>query len=251
MIQDLHSHTYYSFCGNDSPEEVIEAAIEANIEMLGINDHNYGIGLGTQQMFKATAGQVIGAYHSNMLRRYYEHISLLKEKYADKIKLLCGIEIATATQNPHCLLPEGEDVSFFDYSLIEHLNPDTTKTVTNGDLFGYAERLGTKTVGIAHTDMFAFINGINQEPYRYFKKMADNNIFWELNVNYDSIHGYKEHAYVKEFFENEIQQQIIRESGVRLAVGFDGHLLSDYLPQRVVDFCDKVTKLGIKLAFEE
>lgn len=251
MRQDLHSHTYYSFCGHDSPQKVIEAAIAADIEMLGINDHNYGIGLGTQQMFKANAGVLQSAYHDNMLKRYYEHISLLKEKYADKIKLLCGIEIATDTKNPHCLLPDGEDVSYFDYCLIEHLNPDTSRTVTKGDLFGYAERLGTKTVGIAHTDMFAFIKGINQDPYTYFKKMADNNIFWEMNVNFDSIHGYKEHAYVKEFFENKEQQQIIRESGVKLAVGFDGHLLSDYQPQRVVGFCDEIAMLGIKLVFEE
>jgi predicted metal-dependent phosphoesterase TrpH len=27
MIQDLHSHTYYSFCGKDDPTDVIEAAI--------------------------------------------------------------------------------------------------------------------------------------------------------------------------------------------------------------------------------
>lgn len=47
MIQDLHSHTYYSFCGNDSPEKVIEVAIAGNIEMLGITDHNCGIGLGS------------------------------------------------------------------------------------------------------------------------------------------------------------------------------------------------------------
>lgn len=29
MIQDLHSHTYFSACG---------------VEVLGITDHNYGIG---------------------------------------------------------------------------------------------------------------------------------------------------------------------------------------------------------------
>ena len=39
MIQDLHSHTYYSFCGADTPEEVVEAAIVGGIEVLGITDH--------------------------------------------------------------------------------------------------------------------------------------------------------------------------------------------------------------------
>ena len=27
MIQDLHAHTYYSFCSDDTPERVIETAI--------------------------------------------------------------------------------------------------------------------------------------------------------------------------------------------------------------------------------
>ena len=38
MIQDLHSHTYYSFCGKDAPETVIEAAIDGGIELFGIDD---------------------------------------------------------------------------------------------------------------------------------------------------------------------------------------------------------------------
>lgn len=28
MIQDLHSHTYYSFCGKDSPETIKKAVIK-------------------------------------------------------------------------------------------------------------------------------------------------------------------------------------------------------------------------------
>ena len=35
MIQDLHSHTYYSFCGKDNPEEIVKAAIEGGIELFG------------------------------------------------------------------------------------------------------------------------------------------------------------------------------------------------------------------------
>jgi hypothetical protein len=54
-----------------------------------------------------------------------------------------------------------------------------------------------------------------------------------------------------EFFRNEEQQAIVRESGVRLSIGFDGHRVEDYLPQRVKDYCRRVTEMGIKLAFEE
>ena len=44
MIQDLHAHTYYSFCSQDKPETVIETAIANGIQQLGICDHNYGVG---------------------------------------------------------------------------------------------------------------------------------------------------------------------------------------------------------------
>ena len=32
MIQDLHSHTYYSFCGGDKPEDIVEAAMAGEAE---------------------------------------------------------------------------------------------------------------------------------------------------------------------------------------------------------------------------
>ena len=56
--------------------------------------------------------------------------------------------------------------------------------------------------------------------------------------------------FADEFFKNEEQQAIVRESGVRLSVGFDGHKVEDYLPERVADYCRRVSELGIKLAFE-
>ena len=52
MIQDLHSHTYYSLCGKDRPEEIVEAAIAGGIELFGICDHNHGIGNGRREIFK-------------------------------------------------------------------------------------------------------------------------------------------------------------------------------------------------------
>lgn len=251
MIQDLHSHTYYSFCGKDMPEKVVEAAIAGGIELLGFTDHNYGIGFSRFDAFAAPETVIKTEYDQRVLKRYYDHINLIKEKYADKITVLRGIEIATTIENStRYRLPEGADVSYFDYAIVENLSADD-KSITKGDLFSFAERLGTPTTGIAHTDMFAFLDKKGLDPYNYFKKMALNNIFWEMNVNYDSTHGYREHKYVLDFFEDEEKQQIIRESGVRLSVGFDGHRVEDYMPQRVREYCEKITAMGIKLAFED
>jgi hypothetical protein len=53
------------------------------------------------------------------------------------------------------------------------------------------------------------------------------------------------------FFEDPHQQEILRRSGVRVSVGFDGHRVEDYLPERVKGYCEKIQKMGIKLIFEE
>lgn len=248
MIQDLHSHTYYSFCGKDRPEEIVETAIAGGIELFGICDHNYGIGFGRSDAWSAPENIVPLEYDRHALRRYFDHINLIKEKYADRIRILRGIEVATDRAVNKIALPNAADISFFDYCLIEHLDSETS--ITQGDLFSFAERCGCSQVGIAHTDLFAFLKRIGEEPYRYFRRMAEQNIFWEMNVSYDSIHQYREHQYMLEFFKNEEQQAIVKESGVRVSVGFDGHRAEDYLPSRIANYCRLLSSFHIKLAFE-
>lgn len=246
MIQDLHSHTYYSFCGADKPEAVVEAAIAGGIPLFGICDHNYGIGLSRHDVFLSRA-QDFGPTYGRTLVQYFDHINLIKEKYADKIKLLRGIEIATLKEGRYAL-PKEVDVSFFDYCLIENL--DWAETYTEGDLFSFAKRCGCPA-GVAHTDLFAHAEKLGIDPLDYFSRMADENIFWEMNVSYDSIHHYREHGYMLRFFEDEKQQEIVRRSGVRLSVGFDGHRCKEYRADRVADYCRKIEQMGIKMAFEE
>ena len=248
MIQDLHSHTYYSFCGKDSPEVIVEAAIAGGIELFGICDHNHGVGFCRKDAWRAPLDTIPNEYYPVALQRYYDHINLVKEKYADKIRVLCGIEITAQLDILKVALPGTADVAFFDYCLIE--NPDLENSIIKRDFFSFAERCGCPHIGVAHTDMFAFIESLGEDAYGYFKRMAEHNIFWEMNVSYDSIHKYREHSYMLEFFQNPEQQAIVRESGVRLSVGFDGHRVEDYLPLRVADYCKRISALGIKLAFE-
>ena len=248
MIQDLHSHTYYSFCGGDDPRDVVEKAIEGGIELFGICDHNYGIGYGRQDFFSSKADDFGSSYGRN-LQKYFDHIDLIREKYADKIKILRGIELATVDYNNNrYVLPKEVDISFFDYCLVEHVDMDCS--ITGGDLFEYAGRFKCP-VGVAHTDLFAHANKLGIAPLDYFKRMADENIFWEMNVNLDSTHKFREHGYVLKFFDDEEQQDVIRRSGVRLSIGFDGHKCAEYKADRVAEFCKKVEKMGIKLAFED
>ena len=82
---------------------------------------------------------------------------------------------------------------------------------------------------------FALAANIMPDPEarEYLKELAKAGIFWELNVNYDSIHRFREHEYVKEFFKNTAQQKAVREAGLFVSIGFDGHRVEDYDLNRV------------------
>ena len=246
MIQDLHAHTYYSFCSKDKPEKVIETAILGGIDMLGICDHNYGVGCARTELCYNRGSGIDDNYEST-LQRYYDHLVLLREKYRNKIKIMCGIELCTNITKDAYAFPKNADISFFDYCLVENL--DNPKSYLKGDIFSFAKRCGCPT-GIAHTDMFAFIQKQGEEPYRYFRKMAEHGIFWEMNVNMDSLHGFKTHDYVTEFFKNKQQQEIVKKSGVRLSVGFDGHIAKEYKATKVQTACNLIKNMGIHLVFE-
>ncbi len=246
MIQDLHAHTYYSFCSKDKPETVVETAILGGVNMLGFCDHNYGVGCARTDLCY-NRGTGINDDYGLTLHRYFDHISAVREKYKNKIKILCGLELRTSLTKDAYAFPPSTDVSFFDFCLVENLGE--RNSYLQGDIFSFAKRLHCPT-GIAHTDMFAFIHSIGEDPYRYFRKMAEQGIFWEMNVNMDSLHSFKTHDYVTEFFKNKQQQDIVKKSGVRLSVGFDGHIAREYKASRVQTACKRIQDMGIHLVFE-
>lgn len=204
---DLHAHTHYSNCGRDLPEDLIKEMINNRIDVLGITDHNYGIGVREKE--------------------YRTAIKSLAKKYRDKITILCGIELCTMQENK---LNSNSDLSEYDYCLVENLG--SVDSVMKDDIVEYTSQF--KCIkGIAHTDLFGFIAKNKLNPYEYLSSLRRAGIFWELNVNYDSIHGYREHNYVKTFFSNQEQQDIVKKVGLYVAVGFDGHRKEDYCVSRV------------------
>ena len=206
MISDIHSHTNFSPDGDNDPETLVCEMIRQGIEVFGICDHNYGI--------------------ADRREEYLSSIGALKEKYKGKIDILCGIEMSTVSGFEFSAPPS----SRFDYCLVEHL--DIPYSVMNGDIVSYVKDYGCP-VGIAHTDIFLFAEQRGMDVQKYLKSLADAGIFWELNVNYDSIHGYRELDYVKRFYQDTRQQDAVREAGLYISVGFDGHRLKDYGADRV------------------
>ena len=79
ILSDLHVHSCFSD-GDDTPEDIVLAAIEKNMDTIGFSDHSYTFFDESYCMKKEN----IAAYKSE--------ISRLKVKYKGKIKILCGIE---------------------------------------------------------------------------------------------------------------------------------------------------------------
>lgn len=222
---DLHSHTHYSFCGRDLPQDLVDTMVRNGVRLLGITDHNYGIGRRKAQ--------------------YLREMRQLAADNAGRLRILCGIEIATIPGNFD--IAEPAEIAEYDYCLLEHI--DHPDSLARDDLFGFAEKLGIRC-GIAHTDLFAYCDRRGYDRREFFGKLAERGIFWEMNVSYDSIHRYREHPYVADFVNDPEKQAIVRDAGMYVSVGFDGHRREDYDGAKVAEMIKFLKNAGIRTADE-
>ncbi len=224
-VFDIHTHSHYSFCGKDELEDLLEKAIEQGISLLGISDHNYGIGKRKAEYLRVVRG--------------------LAEEYKNRIKLICGIEIATIPE--HFDIKDASEIKDYDFCLIEHITHENS--IVGKDLFEFCKGLGIRC-GIAHTDMFEYCDIYGFEYEKFFAKMAENNIFWEMNVSYDSIHKYNEHKYVFDFMTDKAKMEIIKNAGVVISIGSDSHRCEEYNGFKLYQMYDFLKTNGFK-TFDE
>lgn len=222
-VFDIHSHTYYSNCGRDNPRDLIETAIKNGISVLGISDHS--------QHFR------------DKQKEYREEIRNLANEYKDRITVLLGIEIPTL---PHSYSDENiRDIDEYDYSIVEHLTEPLS--IVANSFWDYRKKLG-KFCGVAHTDLFEYCDMYGYKYEEFFRKMAENNVFWEMNVTYDSIHKYKEHQYVFDFIKSPERLKIIRDAGVYISIGLDTHNHEEYYGYKAHEMYDILKANNIKTA---
>lgn len=93
--QGLHNHTTYSD-GNDSIEDLVTAAIDLGFEYIGISDHSY------------TNFDESYCMGKDKLADYIAECKRVKEKYRDKITVLCGLEVDYYSDT---------DAGLFDYTV--------------------------------------------------------------------------------------------------------------------------------------
>ena len=224
-VFDLHAHGRFSRCSKDDTRKVVETAIANGIALLGITDHSHGI--------------------KENIEEYVGEVRALAEEYRDRIRLLCGIEVATL---PYKFEPEvALKVRKCDYCLIEHITDPESAVGKN--IFAFCEQMGIRC-GIAHTDLFAFCDMYGLDYETFFKEMAERGIFWEMNVSFDSTHKYREHQYVREFLEDPTRVELVKRAGVYISIGFDSHRHQEYDGERVHRVNARLKQLGLPTADE-
>ena len=131
---DLHMHTVYCD-GKSTPEEMVLSAIEKGLDTVGVAAHSY--------LAKDSECYI----QQEDVPRFQAEVNALKIKYADKIRVLCGIEqeyfSETSTNgfdyvigSLHYFNVDGE---IYSVDLDEETFLDRINTHFNGDFYSAAE----------------------------------------------------------------------------------------------------------------
>lgn len=124
-MKDLHVHTTYCD-GKDTPEQMVISAIEKGLDTIGFSVHSY------------TDFDLSYCIKKEKIHDYIAEINSLKEKYKDKIEILCGVEMD---------LLSDMDASGFDYKIgsvhyVETVCGYEAVDLSEKDFIKTAERLG-------------------------------------------------------------------------------------------------------------
>jgi len=224
-------HTHTTFCdGKNTPEEMVLAAIEKGFAALGFSTHS-----------PASPGGVPQTYTCTDIKGYIAEINRLKEKYKDKIKIYCGIEMDYYSKvdptlfeytiaSVHTIEKDGK---FFEVDHCEQAFLDSVKNVWNGDYYAYAEdyfdfvsRLKGDIIG--HIDLMTKFNEgdklFSTKDKRYLdaaekcvKKLCENNKIFEINT------GAIGRGYRKTPYPSEEILKMIKKYGGEVIITSDCH----------------------------
>lgn len=247
---DLHIHT--TWCdGKSTPEEVIKAAIDSGMDVIGFSSHSY------------TSFEPYGLNPESEIQ-YRAEIAKLKIKYADKIKILLGIEQDDLSDYPasdeydyiigsvHCIPTEDEPL-VTDHT--PEILDEGVQKYFGGDYYAYAEKYferlakvveNTNADVIAHFDCLAKFNEksnfFDEEDPRYvaaWKKAADELLKtgkpFEINTGAIS-RGWRTDAYPAKPIRD-----YLKEHGAKFILSSDSHTAST-LECKFADYSDYLSE---------
>lgn len=207
-LMDMHNHTILSD-GCNTPEEIIENAIENGVTKVGISDH-----YNTIKCYSVS---------EKGLDKYIRHLELLKKNHKDDIDVLTGIEICTNREWCDLERLPIDKLNQLDYILLEYVDL-FSDSITFKEIDKYVSKFKCR-VGLAHTNLFETCRKYGLDFVA--DVLQKNNLLWEINVN----PGYEYFDYIMDELENnEVRNlfQKLKEKNVEIIVGSDTHSLIYY-----------------------
>ena len=175
ISRDLHVHTTFSD-GKNTPEEVVLEAIKKGVKTLGFSDHTY------------TPFDTSYCMKKEKVDKYIKQVNALKEKYHEKIEILCDIEqdyfAGKPTHNFDYVIGSVHYIKLGD----EYIDVDDTaeklqnaaKKYFGGDIYSLIEeyyRLVGEVVNTTNADIIGHFDLIT-------KFCEKENIFDQNNLRY-------------------------------------------------------------------
>jgi len=233
-VNKINFHTHSSYCdGQHNLEQIVEKALELGMYRLGFSGHGY-----------TDFDESYCMSRENTLQ-YRQEIAYLKEKYADRIELLCGIEqdyygeeanadydyiigsVHYVEQNG-IYIPVDESATLLKKQIQHHFG---------GDYMAFAEKyfslvsdvaLKTKANIIGHFDLLTKFNEeetlFDERDVRYqtaaekaMEKLAQQNVIVEINTG-AMARGYRTKPY-----PNEWLFSIMKKYQVPVIINSDCH----------------------------
>lgn len=233
-LTDLHTHTVFSD-GKDTPEEMVIAAIGSGLKTIGFSDHSHTDFDETYCMKKGSETE------------YKDCINALKDKYKEKISILCGIErdfysssfdkkgydysigsVHYIRTKDGVYIPVDESADILVEAVKRHFNGDMTafceayfQTVSE-----VLEKTGADIIG--HFDLIAKFNE-NKDLFDPFDENYKKSAFAAIDkllkykkpfeINFGAItRGYRTQPYPEAFI-----MEYIREKGGCFVFSSDSH----------------------------
>ena len=232
MIMDLHTHTV--FCdGKSTPEEMVVSAIEKNIDILGIAFHSY-VPFDEEYCIK-----------KDFEPKFISEISRLREKYKDKIRILCGTEQDFHSGKPkydfnyvigsvHYLEKEGD---FFSIDIDPKALPEIAKKYYEDDIYALIEEYyqmvaiipsATNANVIGHFDLVSKFNETgalfdeqNPRYIRAYRRAIDRLISY--NIPFEINTGAISRKYRTTPYPSRDIIEYIKEKGGKFILSSDAH----------------------------
>lgn len=193
-LQNLHTHTIYDD-GKDTPESIVQRAIELGFDTIGFSGHSY-------MYFAPSIGMTPEA-----TIEYNRVVRELKQKYADRISVLCGLEYEMLSDVPHdgydyligsthYLKINGEIVGIDrDAATVENV----INTYFNGNGLRYAEAFFEATTHLHEYGNFDIVG-----HYDLLNKHCEKTHFFDVEssayqkIALDAIHEITKHFHLFE-----------------------------------------------------